>query len=322
MVGKLTALVRRARLAFQLRRIYTSDSKYQLKYLKDLSPDGKDRSDAEIMLVMHALEKGLSFREKKTGFGKEKSSSLVDMLERHIGLYGIDSQVVVATNILDNYLKDPSSTDDVSVRGKIEQYLSSHKDLLRSETGGVKKVSAPQGNPSYEEILAFYGNRSSVREFSSVPLSEEEIDKAIAIASTTPSACNRQASRVYVVQDREKLKGLMENQLGDQGWCNGADTLFIVTEVATYFGSSYERRQPFIDGGMFAMNLVMGLHAQGIASCCKMYVRDPRADKAVRKLIGIPENEMPIVLILAGHYPDHEVTSPLSKRNEIAYKTL
>lgn len=322
MIRKIAAFVRRIQLKMTLRRVYSSDSKYLLKHLKDLGVDKKDRSDAEIMLVMHALEKGMSFKQKKKGFGKEKSSALVDLLNRHILLFGVDRQVTVASNVLNCYLRDPSGTEDADVREKIEQYISAHKDLLDNSEAGVKKVSKPEEVVPYAMVLDFFKSRSSVRDFSNIPLSKEEIDRALELASTTPSACNRQASRVYVIQNKQKIAEICDNQLGDQSWCNNADTLFFVTEVATFFGSLYERRQPYIDGGMFAMNLVMGLHAQGIASCFKMYIRHPDLDGKIRKIIGIPENEIPIVLVLAGHYPDHDVTSPLSKRNRIYYEIL
>ena len=308
------------RFRWQLMIIYASDIKYRKRFLRGLCKDSKDKSDAEIMLIMHALEKGMSFAVKKKGFGKEKSVALVEVLNRHIMLYGIDNQVVVAINILQSYLSDPDSTDDKEVRNAIEGFVSSHSDLLKESIGGAKNVSHPEGNPQYDTILKFYKSRNSVRDFSSVPLTKEELDKAIAIAQQSPSACNRQASRVYVVQDKNLIRNVMDNQLGDQGWCNNADTLFIVTSIASYFGSLYERDEPFIDGGMFAMNLIMGLHAQGIASCCKMYIRHPKIDNTIRELITIPKDEIPIILILAGHYPNHSVTSPISRRNEIYYE--
>lgn len=319
-VGRVKAFLKDIHFRNQMRRVYSSDSRYQFQHLRGLCRDSKDKSDADIMLVMHALEKGMSFPVKKEGFGKEKSSALVDMLNKHITLYGIDRQVIVATNILNGYIQDPYSVRDVAVREKIKQYLVSNKAILGDEIGGVKMVSMPSDNPGFDAIKKFYESRTSVREYSEEPLSKDEINKAIELAMTTPSACNRQASRVYVVQDKKKIVEVMENQLGDQGWCNRANTLFVVTSVSTYFGGLYERKEPYIDGGMFAMNLVMGLHVQNIASCFKMYIRHPDIDKTIRNILSIPENEIPIILILAGHYPDYETKCPISIRNKIDYE--
>ena len=107
---------------------------------------------------------------------------------------------------------------------------------------------------------------------------------------------------------------ILDLQLGDQGWCTNADTLFVRTGVATYFGGVYERHQAYIDGGLFAMNFIYGLHLQHIATCFKMFVRNPKVMKDFRKTCNIQENEIPIVLILAGHYSEESSECPVSSR--------
>lgn len=69
-----------------------------------------------------------------------------------------------------------------------------------------------------------------------------------------------------------------------------------------------------IDGGLYAMNFVMGLHLNHIASCFKMFIRTPRREKEFKKIAKIPQCEMPVVLILGGHYKSGIVTSPKSER--------
>ena len=316
---KILEAFSRVRMRFTLLSVYRNDVKYNLRNLRGTCKDSKDKSDADIMLVMHALEKGMSFQGVKREFGKEKALSLVSLLDHHIDRYGVDNQVKVATSILSSYLQDSNSVRDENTRGIISNYLETHSNLIDERLGGSKVVVEPNFNFTFNDLQDFYKQRSSVRSFSEIPLSLDEIQRAIGIAQLTPSACNRQASRVYVIRDREKIRRILAAQLGDQGWCNNADTLFIVSTIATYFGNLYERQQPYIDGGMFAMNLVMGLHAQKIATCYKMYVRLPKLDREIRGIVSMPENEVPIVLVLAGHYPDMPVESPLSHRNTIYY---
>lgn len=62
------------------------------------------------------------------------------------------------------------------------------------------------------------------------------------------------------------------------------------------------------------MNFVYGLHLNHVATCFKMFVREPKREKDFKKLANIPENEIPIILILAGHYKDAQVVSPKSVR--------
>lgn len=152
-----------------------------------------------------------------------------------------------------------------------------------------------------------------MREYSEEPITEEEIEKAKLLAVTTPTACNRQASRVYVFKG-EDIKKILATQLGDQGWCGNANTLFVITSNRSYFGGTYERMEPFIDGGLYAMNFVWGLHIQKIASCFKMFVRDPHLEIRFKKVTGISDAEIPIALIMAGHYKNIPVYSPISYR--------
>lgn len=62
------------------------------------------------------------------------------------------------------------------------------------------------------------------------------------------------------------------------------------------------------------MNFVYGLHLNHVTTCFKMFVREPKREKEFKKLANIPENEIPIILILAGHYKDGQVVSPKSVR--------
>ncbi len=70
------------------------------------------------------------------------------------------------------------------------------------------------------------------------------------------------------------------------------------------------------------MNLVMALHAQKIASCCKMFIQQPGLEKRFKKTAGIQVCERPVMLVLAGHYPRREVLAPLSRRVELEVKIV
>ena len=180
----------------------------------------------------------------------------------------------------------------------------------------MKKVSEPTFLCSSEAIWQFFSTRSSVRNFSNKEIPRVVFKNAERFASLTPTACNRQSSKVYFYKDKNIISEILDTQLGDQGWCNNASALFVVVGNGSYFNASYESKQVYIDGGMFAMNFCLGLHLQKIATCFKMYVRSPKEDRRFHKVTRIPQNEIPIVLIMAGYYPNDgkEYYSPLSYR--------
>ena len=146
----------------------------------------QDKSNAQIMLVMHALEKGMSFPSARI-FGGEKAVRLIRLLDKHIEQYGLNKVCIVA-----EYLKSPYATRDEESRNRICDFLEKNKkSMSSSRIGGTKKVSEPSCFDK-KIIEEFYASRVSVREYSDDPVTDDEIRAACRIASYTPSACNRQ----------------------------------------------------------------------------------------------------------------------------------
>ena len=273
--------------------------------------------ECKMLLLSHALEKGMAFKEKRKNWGGVKCKSLCNLTERYIALGGgITNQFTLTLNVLNSYSLDEFACKDTDLIFSINRLKSNYSYLIDTDFAGVKSVSEP---PKFDvnKIEEFFYSRNSVRYFSKQPITENEILKASTFASCTPTACNRQTSKVYAFRDRDSIRQILENQLGDQGWCSNADTLFVITGIQTYFDSNYERYQVFVDGGLYAMNFDYGLHLQHIGSCFKMYVRDHNREKKFKKICNIPANEIPIVLILAGHYQEKPVHSPKSHRFKI-----
>lgn len=268
----------------------------------------------DMMLIGHSLEKGMFFKDKKQEWGQQKAVRLTRLIEKYYNCdYELCPEIISAVNILNAYKSDTFASKNSELQTKINRILSGYESLLEEGRAGIKKVSCPKQFDK-NEIMRFFQTRSSVRDFSDIPLSEKEIDNALEIAYLTPSACNRQSSKVYAVRNKQLIKEFLSLQLGDQGWCESADTLFLITGNMSCFGGVNERHQVYIDGGMFAMNFVMGLHLVGIASCFKMFVRDPKVQGQVNLLFNIPQNEVPIVCVFAGHYKQEPVNDPVSYR--------
>lgn len=286
---------------------------YRRASLIHSSPFRQDKMRTQMMLLGHSLEKGMSFECKKEGYGREKAIQLCNLLLSYLSKYPLTDEATLSINILDAYRKDEYSCKSKEVKEAIQTVLEKYKYVIQEGYAGTKFVEQPR---KFEEsvILDFFSSRSSVRYFSDEPLRKEDIDAAMKIANTTPTACNRQSSRVYCIMDPNKINKILDLQLGNQGWADKAKALIIITGSMSCFGGIYERQQVYIDGGLFAMNFVMGLHLNGLASCFKMFIRDKKMQNAIFKLCDIPENEVPIVLILAGHYKNKAVKDPVSHR--------
>lgn len=271
--------------------------------------------ERKILLLAHALEKGMSFRNKRKNWGEEKALDLCKLINKYNDKYHyLDFPLGLAVNALNAYQHDNEASKSPVLLNHINNIINDWKSADECiYPSGVTPISQPAPFDQ-TEINRFFESRRSVRFYNDQPITEEEIRYAIAVASHTPTACNRQTSHVYAFRDKTTIKQILDIQLGDQGWCSGADTLFVVTGNMSYFGGVYERHQVYIDGGLYAMNLVYGLHLQRIGTCYKMFVREPSIMDKFRKTCGIPRNETPIVLIFAGHYDDKQNLGPMSHR--------
>lgn len=292
---------------------FMHDFAFSVKHSLTFHKHRRDQELAQIMLLMHALEKGMTFTDSPREFGGEKAHRLTRLLDRHISSRGMSDTCVIALNVLHEYMRNSNATKDAAIREEMNALLSKHSGVVRDDFAGTKAVQEP---PVFDKgaIEMFFSSRSSVRSYSDEPVTDTEIEEVMRLAAHTPSACNRQASRVHVYRERSQMKAIIDTQLGAQNWCDNASVLFVITANSSYFGGVYERHQALIDGGLYAMNFAHGLHLQHIACCFKMFVRDVALEKRFRKVTGIPANEIPVVLVLAGHYLPKPALSPKSVR--------
>lgn len=123
------------------------------------------------------------------------------------------------------------------------------------------------------------------------------------MAQTAPSACNRQPTRVHIIENKELIKQCLSLQNGNRGFGNLADKLLIVTgNLQTVLGS-----QEYFDlntnVGIFIMNLSYSLHYYEIAHCILNWYALPKTDKNLRKIVEIPEEETVVSFIVCGKAP-------------------
>jgi nitroreductase len=145
--------------------------------------------------------------------------------------------------------------------------------------------------------------RHSVRNFAARPVPDDVITRAVRMAQQSPSVCNRQAWRVHVYTSADDRARVLRVQNGNAGFGHLAARVLVVSADTRAFVTSGERHQAYIDGGMFAMTLIYGLQAQGVASCCLNLSRYAVQDIAVHRACRIPASELLIMMIAIGYPP-------------------
>ena len=279
----------------------------------------------EILMLTHALEKGLSIHEKKKGYGIQKMKTLKDYIERYIVRYGyaesLDVPISMVYELADYHRKD--GVKNKSMDGAVESLdsllarIGKRRDMF-GKAGYVEKRDIDMlalKEARFEELC---GNRYSVRHFSTKTVSEQEVKHCLSIAKKSPSACNRQAYRVHVFSGEKKDKMLLL-QGGANSFYKEVDKALLITgNLNRYY--TMEAHLPYVDASLFGMTLIYALTANGIASIPLTMGRKRNVINACYTEMGIPTNEVPVLLIAIGHYPEKMELS-LSHRNDVDYFT-
>lgn len=265
----------------------------------------------------HVIEKCLAMPNFEPGHGKERVEVVVgDLFKyRELGFDLQHPQYIAAMQAVQEYGKVHRE-----LGYKLPDGLQSDIDRLLE---GQIIPEHHQPNVTREEFFShlkgtfeeFARSRHSVRAYSDKNISDETITAVVDLARTTPTSCNRQPNKTYVVGDKDKIKQIITWQGGGRGFAEDADKLFIVTTAVEAYGYD-EYNEVFKVGGMHAMNLLYALHAYQIGACALNWRGEKNKDEKLRALLHIPDNEEIIIVIAAG-YPPEEFKYVASGRNDV-----
>lgn len=151
-------------------------------------------------------------------------------------------------------------------------------------------------------------NRQSDRGYTNQPIAKDKLERIMEAARLSPSACNAQPWRFIVVDEPELKNKLADTTsstiLGMNHFTKQAPIhIVIVMEGANFtsnFGSLVKRKHfPLIDIGIAAEHICLAATAEGLGSCMIGWFDEP----AVKKLLNIPKDRRPVLIITLG-YPD------------------
>jgi len=279
---------------------YWYDFKIFLKSSTLLNECERENQSSKLVLLYHAIEKGLSLPQPRKNFGQERIIELLDRLKTYRLAYGDDDVVESSLSALFAYL-DHSSEGGVCDR--VRDYLLS-ENTLNAQSAGVLDVKR-------EEILKdsminfedFCRSRYSIRNFTPETVDSGLIEKAVGIAQKTPSVCNRQTSRVHILRGAKKGR-ILEIQMGSRGFGECIDVVLVMTSDRRAFTTVGERNQCWVDSGMFAMSVIYALHSLGLGTCCLNWSLTSDRDQQARQVFSIDDSEAISMIIAVGHIPE------------------
>ena len=265
-----------------------------------------DREKLEYVLLRenHTIEKGISLRHPRKGFGQQKVRAFLSHLSLYQQRYGAETP---------DFLRYPLSTvrywldytqregTDVTPIAQQWEQLAAKVGLLEVEGhAGVREASAEEIlSAARGDFASLLSSRHSMRYFDPRPVAHELIDRALALAQLTPSACNRQGWKTHVYEG-PSCHQLLEAQGGSRGFEQEVPAAIVVTANQKAF-LYYEMHQAYVDGGLYAMNLINALHFLGLGTIPLSCGFKQRKLRRIKRQFGIPECEVPILIIGFGH---------------------
>lgn len=285
---------------------------------------GKDIAKMQYTLLRtaHTLEKGLSVPSPRKSFGMEKAQGLISGLERYAARYGREDPefLTAPMHAIAAYLdySEREGTDVSALKAAFgdlqEHYRSLTGHAFEAAPAGTVTASAAQiREAAAGDFSSLLYSRHSIRRFLREEVPDSTILKALELAQRTPSACNRQAWKTHVFKGESAFR-LARWQGGCKGFEDEIRTAILVTADMRAF-LSYEPHQAYVDGGLYAMNLINALHYLGLGTIPLSTGFKCTRLKKLRLDFDIPANEVPIVIIGTGFLPD-EVKFAASLRKE------
>ena len=285
---------------------------------KHLSGSGQSKDPSKlrtpISITAHALEKGMSIGSVRPGFGKSKAIDILCLLKQYLNVNGDRDFVVEICSVIKKYIdyNVKLGADMSNIINKFTKFCFEYNIHYNEKGGGLYKTLDDTNNALSKAFDVFSQSRYSIRDFGSESISLDSIKDALKLAERTPSACNRQRWRVYIYNTPSIKDKLFELQGGASGFYKEMQVAILICADMRGYGSN-ELHQAYVDGGLYAMNLLYCLHYKGLATIPLTMGHKLHKTLRIKKEFGIPEYEIPVLLIGVGSYK-HEYRVAVSER--------
>lgn len=303
---KIKDLILRSLTIYKESTSKTFDLYHHLKFSfkEGFLKNDKDQLKYYLTKHYHIVEKGLALPEPRPGFGQPKIIDIIEKSKRYENLFGSDELTASIRKTLNEYIALNSVQNfelPVQFKNLLIEFIK--KGDIGNSGGLKEKTKNTSSTLTIDEYKNFATGRTSVRNFSEEPVSIDLLYKAVDIAKSAPSVCNRQGWKVHCYSDKSTIENLLSYQNGNTGFTHTINKLLIITADVKAF-TSFESNQAFIDGGLFSMNLLFAIHAAGLGACCLNTCYPSTKENKVKKAADIPKNERLIMMVAVGSLKD------------------
>jgi nitroreductase len=278
------------------------------------------RTHVELRRNIHRLEKGLLMQPSRDAFARDYIGETVEFythaLSRPDTLTGVDTgEIQWAHDVLAHFFEVTSKSDPVIARARTA-YASlpvpaSPGNLFPYPVSRLKKTDI-----TYDQLLALALNRRSVRWFLDKPVPRDLIDRALAVARQSPTACNRLPYEFLVFDDPALVKRIAGIPFGASGYSHQIPTIIVIKgDLSSYF-SPRDRHVPYIDASLAAMGFIYALETLGLHSSPINWPDFEPLESKMAKALKLKPYERVIMLLAVG-YADPQGSVGSSRKKEL-----
>ena len=302
-------ILRKIRFLWQTYFLFLHDAKVYVRYSNGFFCNDNRKKLLDYLIVFyHPIEKGLAMPECRLGFGRERLEMVISICNEYVRKYKDTPTVLIdAIEVIAEYDRLHKSHNyrlDEELQKHIDDLLIRFQDVIPSFQLSFNRENF--FSKSVSPFPEFAYSRRSLRDYDTTQTVDEDVLKsAIDLAITAPSTCNRQSVKVHLVKDKELVKQVLSMQSGNRGFGDRADKVLVITSDLQSWNVPGERFSPYIDGGIFAMNLLYALHYHQIGACPLNWSEDVKKNKKLHWILGIPNSEIVIMMICCGMAPSN-----------------
>lgn len=303
MVARMRWLWQRAKL----RRMSARENRRFLRNYASPLNTGTAQTEAHLTFYVHQIEKGFTYDTYSYGRGKDALRGIARMmriLHREDPGFWNNPVIHEAILALGEYRRRHAEA------GKDTSFLDSlFPDAVNKRIAAASEHDYPSieitlagkqdnATATYKQITE---RRHAVRSYSDEPVAREELEAAVEDSLRTPSVCNRQPTRIRIIQDKDAIAKAFRIQGGFGGYATPPALLVVTGDLRVFMGPN-EHNEAYTDGGLFAMSLLYSLEAHNLAACPLNTMFTPQQEKQTRGLLHIPDNEVFVMYIAVGHF--------------------
>ena len=159
-------------------------------------------------------------------------------------------------------------------------------------------------------FLALAEQRYSVRKFATKQVEQVALERILRAGQVAPTACNKQPQMTYVLRSAQAMEKLRKCTTSH---FNAPMALLVCYDEEQSWKRKFDGQDSgWVDASIVTTHMMLEAYEQGVGSTWVMHF-DP---VAVREEFALPENQIPVAILVMGYPADDVQASPMHAQNK------